>query len=66
PTTVNTDMIIKKATRVLFGDTITHTLLSCAVSYFHSGVEFRNLVYFRDNVAVGHRDANDIFVTRFP
>ncbi|MFM7982150.1 MAG: hypothetical protein ACKPKO_22810 [Candidatus Fonsibacter sp.] len=64
PTTVNTDMIIK-ANRVLLGDTITHTLLSGAVSYFYSTAEFRNVTYFCDNVAVGYRDANDIFVTRF-
>ena len=64
PTTVNTDMIIK-ANRVLLGDTITHTLLSGAVSYFYSTAEFRNLTYFCDNVAVGYRDANDMFVTRF-
>ncbi|MFM7988582.1 MAG: hypothetical protein ACKPKO_55645, partial [Candidatus Fonsibacter sp.] len=62
-TTVNTDMIIK-ANRVLFGYTITHTLLSGAASYFYSVAEFRNLV-FCDNVAVGYRDANDIFVARF-
>ncbi|MFM7989601.1 MAG: hypothetical protein ACKPKO_60830, partial [Candidatus Fonsibacter sp.] len=63
PTTVNTDMIIK-ANRVLLGDTITHTLLSGAVSYFYSTAEFRNLT-FCDNVAVGYKDANDKFVTRF-
>ncbi|MFM7978947.1 MAG: hypothetical protein ACKPKO_06485, partial [Candidatus Fonsibacter sp.] len=54
PTTVNTDMIIK-ANRVMLGDTITHTLLSGAVSYFYSTAEFRNLVYFGDNVEVGYR-----------
>ncbi|MFM7989100.1 MAG: hypothetical protein ACKPKO_58285, partial [Candidatus Fonsibacter sp.] len=64
PTTVNTDMIIK-ANRVLFGDTITHTLLSGAASYFYSVAEFRNIVYFCDNIEVGYRDANDMFVTRF-
>ncbi|MFM7980139.1 MAG: hypothetical protein ACKPKO_12565 [Candidatus Fonsibacter sp.] len=50
---------------VLLGDTIPHTLLSGAVSYFYSVAEFRNVTYFCDNVAVGYRDANDIFVTRF-
>ncbi|MFM7978044.1 MAG: hypothetical protein ACKPKO_01900 [Candidatus Fonsibacter sp.] len=45
PTTVNTDMLIK-ANRVLFGDTITHTLLSGAASCFYSVAEFRNLVLF--------------------
>ena len=64
PTTVNTDMIIK-ANRVLLGDTIPHTSLSGAVSNFYSTAEFRNLTYFCDNVAVGYRDANDMFVTRF-
>ncbi|MFM7981545.1 MAG: hypothetical protein ACKPKO_19725, partial [Candidatus Fonsibacter sp.] len=44
PTTVNTDMIIK-ATRVLLGDTIPHTLLSGAVSHFYSTTEFHNIVY---------------------
>ncbi|MFM7981820.1 MAG: hypothetical protein ACKPKO_21130, partial [Candidatus Fonsibacter sp.] len=62
PTTVNTDMIIQ-ANRVLLGDTIPHTLLSGAVSYFYSVAEFRNLTFFCDNVAVGYRDANDMFVT---
>ena len=57
--------MIIKANRVLLGDTITHTLLSSAVSYFYSTAEFRNVTIFCDNVAVGYRDANDIFVTRF-
>ena len=65
PTTVNTDMIIK-ANRVLLGDTIPHTLLSGAVSHFYSVAEFHNLIYFCDNVAVGYKDANDMFITRFP
>ncbi|MFM7983111.1 MAG: hypothetical protein ACKPKO_27705, partial [Candidatus Fonsibacter sp.] len=60
--TVNTDMIIK-ANRVLFGDTITHTLLSGAASCCYSVAEFSNLV-FCDNIAIGYRDANDIFVAR--
>ncbi|MFM7987143.1 MAG: hypothetical protein ACKPKO_48310, partial [Candidatus Fonsibacter sp.] len=63
PTTVNTAMIIK-ANRVLLGDMIPHTLLSGAVYYFFSVAEFRNIVYFGDNVEVGYRDANDMFVTR--
>ncbi|MFM7990451.1 MAG: hypothetical protein ACKPKO_65150 [Candidatus Fonsibacter sp.] len=63
PTTINTDTIIK-ATRALLGDTITHTLLSGAVSNFYSAAEFRNLVFWH-NVAVGYKDANDMFVTRF-
>ncbi|MFM7978241.1 MAG: hypothetical protein ACKPKO_02905, partial [Candidatus Fonsibacter sp.] len=57
--------MIIKANRVLLGDTIPHTLLSGAVSYFYSTVEFRNLTYFCDNVAVGYREANDMFITRF-
>ncbi|MFM7989932.1 MAG: hypothetical protein ACKPKO_62525, partial [Candidatus Fonsibacter sp.] len=62
PATINTDMIIK-ANRVLFGDTIAHTLVSGATSYFYSVAEFRNVVYFGDSVAVGYRNANDMFVT---
>ena len=57
--------MIINANRVLFGDTITHTLLSGAASHFYSVAEFHNLVYFGDSVAVGYRDANDMFVTRF-
>ena len=57
--------MIIKANRVLLGDTIRHTLLSGAVSYFYSVAEFCSLTYFCDNVAVGYRDENDIFVTRF-
>ncbi|MFM7980476.1 MAG: hypothetical protein ACKPKO_14275, partial [Candidatus Fonsibacter sp.] len=45
PTTVNTDMIIK-TNRVIFGDTITHTLLSGAVSFFYSVAEIHNLIFF--------------------
>ena len=45
PTTVNTDMIIK-SNRVIIGDTITHTLLSGAVSSFYSVADFHNLIYF--------------------
>ncbi|MFM7981666.1 MAG: hypothetical protein ACKPKO_20345, partial [Candidatus Fonsibacter sp.] len=60
----NTDMIIK-ANRVLLGDTLTHTLLAGAVSHFYSAAEFHNLIYFCDNVAVGYKDENDMFVTRF-
>ncbi|MFM7981952.1 MAG: hypothetical protein ACKPKO_21795 [Candidatus Fonsibacter sp.] len=32
---------------------------------FYSAAEFHNLVYFGDSVAVGYRDANDMFVTFF-
>ena len=57
--------MIIKANRVLLGDTTPHTLLSGAISYFYSTAEFRNLTYLCDNVEVGYRDANDMFVTRF-
>ncbi|MFM7989222.1 MAG: hypothetical protein ACKPKO_58900, partial [Candidatus Fonsibacter sp.] len=45
PTTVNTDMLIK-ANRVLFGDTITHTLLSGAASHFYSAAGFHIFCLF--------------------
>ncbi|MFM7985687.1 MAG: hypothetical protein ACKPKO_40880 [Candidatus Fonsibacter sp.] len=57
--------MVIKFNRELFGDTSTHTLLSGAASHFYSVAEFYNLIYLGDNVAVGYKDANDIFVTRF-
>ena len=62
PTTVNTEMIIK-ANNVLWGDTITHTLLSSATSQFFSGVVFNKPVQFLDGIDLGSYNADGTYTS---
>ena len=50
---------------VWLGDSLTHTLLPGVASHVYSVAEFHELIYFGDSIAVGYRDAHDMFVTRF-